>query len=94
MEYIIPIMDIIGYLLRGLGFLVIGFGLGRFTMDSYNKANWQLQATLALGFFGLLIALTTFASKGSTGAFALGAGIAFLLPSFPRKDDEEAAKKK
>ena len=69
---------IFGYLVRIAGFLLIGLGLGRFFLEHYPKSNWQLQIALALGFFGLLIALTVFSSPGSAGAFALGAGFAFF----------------
>ena len=72
------IFSIFGFLIRIAGFLLIGLGLGRFFLDSYPKSNWQLQMALALGFFGLLIALTVYSSPGSAGAFALGAGIALF----------------
>jgi Tfp pilus assembly protein FimV len=72
------IFSIFGYLIRTAGFLLVGLGLGRFFLANYPKSNWQLQMALALGFFGLIIALTVFSSAGSAGAFALGAGIAFL----------------
>jgi hypothetical protein len=89
---VFEIFSILGFLLRALGFVVFGFAAGRFTMDAYGKANWQLQIALALGFFGLLIGLTHFASPGSAGAFALGAGIAFFLSG--RKGEGEEEKKK
>ena len=73
------VFGLLGLLLSAAGFLVFGFGLGRFFLDAYHKGAWQLQIALALGFFGLLIGLTDFASPGSVGAFALGAGIAFLM---------------
>jgi hypothetical protein len=94
------IINILGHLLSAIGFGVVGLGLARFLLDSYPKANWQLQAALALGFFGLLIALTTFASVGSAGAFALGAGIAFFTAKKEKTETEadatmvEEAKKK
>ena len=93
------IINILGHLLSAIGFGVVGLGLGRFLLDSYPKANWQLQAALALGFFGLLIALTTFASAGSVGAFALGAGIAFFTAKKEKTEAdatiaEESKKKK
>ena len=76
MPYVLTdIINLIGYLLRAAGFLVIGLALGRFLLEQYRKAVWQVQIALALGFFGLLIGLTDFASAGSAGAFALGAGI-------------------
>jgi len=73
------IFTFLGFLLRALGFLLFGFGAGRFLLDAFPKAVWQLQIALALGFFGLLIALTDFSSPGSAGAFALGAGVAFFM---------------
>ena len=76
MPYVLTdIINLIGYLLRAAGFLVVGLALGRFLLEQYRKAVWQVQIALALGFFGLLIGLTDFASAGSAGAFALGAGI-------------------
>ncbi len=63
-----------GILLRALGFLVFGFAVGHFFFEIFKTSAWQVQIALALGFFGLLIALTDFATAGSAGAFALGAG--------------------
>jgi hypothetical protein len=93
------IINIFGHLLSAIGFGIVGLGLARFLLDSYPKANWQLQMALALGFFGLLIAVTTFASVGSAGAFALGAGIAFFSAKKEKVDNdatsvEEVNKKK
>ena len=82
------ILSTIGFVIRALGFIVLGFGVGRFTMDAYNKAVWQLQIALAVGFFGLLVGLTNYASPGSMGMFALGAGIAILLSGMAKKEEE------
>jgi uncharacterized membrane protein YidH (DUF202 family) len=87
------ILVVLGFLLRALGFLVFGFAIGRFVLDAYQKANWQLQIALALGFFGLLIGLTDFASPGSSGAFALGAGVALIMASMNKIKDSEEEKK-
>lgn len=88
------ILSILGHIVRALGFIVLGFGVGRFTMDAYKKAVWQVQIALALGFFSLLIGLTKYASAGSMGMFAIGAGAAIIVSSLPRKADaEEEAKK-
>lgn len=86
------VLGILGNLVRAIGFLVFGFGIARFTVDAYNKANWQLQIALALGFFGLLIGLTTFASPGSAGTYALGAGAALLSNMAPKKEKNEEEK--
>lgn len=92
------ILSILGNLVRFLGFLLIGYGIARFLLDSYQKATWQVQVTLVLGFFGLLVGVTNFASPGSAGAFALGAGFAFFQAFAPVKEKnvekEEQEKKK
>jgi hypothetical protein len=87
------IFSFLGFLLRALGFLLFGFGAGRFMLDAYPKATWQVQIALVLGFFGLLIGLTDFSSAGSAGAFALGAGAAFLMSGMPKKKDDTEVKK-
>jgi hypothetical protein len=81
------LIELSGYLLRAVGFLVIGLALGRFLLASYKNTIWQAQIALVLGFFGLLIALTDFASAGSAGAFALGAGISMLNANAPKKEE-------
>lgn len=89
MPYIVyEIIELIGFLLRVLGFLVIGFGIGRFILDAYKQAVWQVQIALVLGFFGLLAAITNFTSAGSTGAFALGAGVSFFISGKTKQDEE------
>jgi len=90
MPYIVTeILSLLGFLLRALGFLVIGFALGRFFLDAYKKAVWQVQIALVLGIFALLIAITNLATAGSAGAFALGAGISFIISDKPKKVEEE-----
>jgi hypothetical protein len=84
------IFTFLGFLLRGLGFLIFGFGVGRFVLDNFKASAWQVQIALVLGFFGLLVAVTDFASPGSAGAFALGGGIAYLMASMPKKTESEA----
>ena len=88
------IFELLGYLLSALGFLVFGFGAGRVMLEAYNKAVWQVQIALALGFFGLLIGIAHFTSPGSTGMFALGAGIAYVLAGRTPKDEAEESVKK
>jgi hypothetical protein len=48
-----------------------------------------VKIALILGFFGVAIAFTDFASPGSAGAFALGGGAAFLMAGLPKKDKED-----
>ena len=47
------------------------------------------EVALALGFFALAAALTNYASPASSGAFALGGGVAFLMAGMSKKDKEE-----
>jgi hypothetical protein len=83
------IFELFGFLLRFLGFLIAGYGIGRFVLDNYKLSEWQVRIALALGFFGLLVGLTAYASPGSSGAFALGAGGALVYGLMPRKSPAE-----
>jgi len=87
------ILGILGFIVRFLGFLVIGFGLGRFLLDNYKVGEWQVKVSLALGFFALLAALTHFSSPGSAGAFALGSGISLLMAGMKKPEGEEEKSK-
>ena len=89
MNNFMDILSIIGYVLRALGFLVLGFAVGRFILDSYKQAVWQVQIALAIGFFGLLVGLTDFSSPGSMGMFAIGAGLAMIMVLMAKKQEEE-----
>jgi len=88
MNEFLQILGILGNLVRAVGFLVFGFGVTKFVLDAYTKANWQLQIALALGFFGLLVGLTNYASPGSAGTYALGAGVALIMTMRPKTSEE------
>ena len=88
------VLSVLGFLIRALGFAVLGFGVGKFTMDAYKKAQWQVQVALAIGFFGLLVGLTNYASAGSMGMFALGAGAATIMAGMSKKEDADNEEKK
>ena len=88
------IFAFLGFLLSALGLLVFGFASGRFMLDTFHKANWQVQVALVLGFFGLLVGLANYASPGSAGSFALGAAVAFFMSGTGKKNEEEEPKKK
>jgi hypothetical protein len=83
MDQIIPYVMFLGHLLRVFGFLVFGFGAGRFVLEQFKESEWQVQIALILGFFGVFVAVTDFGSPGSAGTFALGAGAAYLMSSMP-----------
>jgi hypothetical protein len=88
------IFGFLGFLVRALGFLVFGGAVGRFVFENFKGAEWQVKAALALGLFGLLIGLTDFASPGSAGAFALGAGAAYFASMLPRRSGDGGEPKK
>ena len=90
------IFGFLGFLLSALGLLVFGFAGGRFTVDAFQKSVWQVQVALVLGLFVVLVGVANYTTPGSTGAFALAAGIAFLSSGSKKKDDaeEEVVKKK
>ena len=88
LQTIQEIFSMLGHIVRLAGFLVFGFAVGRFVYENYKTAEWQVKIALALGFFGLAIALTEFASAGSAGGFALGAGGAMLMAARPPKEDK------
>jgi hypothetical protein len=95
MNTFLEILSILGFIIRALGFLLLGFGVARFTLDAYYKAVWQVQVALAVGFFVLLIGLTNYSSPASMGMFALGAGAAFLMQFIGKKEEaneEESVK--
>lgn len=89
METFQQILSILGHVVRAIGFLILGFGIVRFTMDAYYKAVWQVQVALVVGFFILLIGLTHYSDAASMGMFAIGAGAAFLIQFFGKKEIEE-----
>lgn len=92
MEQFAYVLSVLGFVIRAVGFIVLGFAVGRFTMDSYKNAAWQVQIAFAVGFFALLVGLTKYATPGSMGMFALGAGGAILMSFMPKKDNDDSKK--
>lgn len=92
MDIAADVLSLLGFIVRALGFALLGFGVGRFTMDAYKKAAWQVQIALAVGFFGLLVGLTNYSSPASMGMFALGAGAALLMSFSKKKESDEEEK--
>lgn len=89
------VLSILGFVIRAIGFLLLGFGVARFTLDAYYKAVWQVQVALAAGFFLLLVGLTHYSSPASMGMFAIGAGAALMMKFMGKKEEaEDDAKKK
>jgi hypothetical protein len=74
-------------------FLIGGFALGRFTLDSYRAASWQVQIALVLAFFLLIVGVVRYASSGAAAGFVLGAAIAFLRDYMPKSEGKPLAEK-
>jgi hypothetical protein len=81
------VLSTLGFVIRAIGFLLLGFGVARFMLDAYYKAVWQVQIALAAGFFLLLIGLTNYASAASMGTFAIGAGAALMMQFMGKKEE-------
>jgi hypothetical protein len=87
------VLSILGFIIRAIGFVVLGFGVTRFVLDAYSKAVWQLQAVIIAGFFILLIGLTNYSSAGSMGMFAIGAGAVLLMQFMGKKEEKSESSK-
>ena len=75
------VMEIVGYILRGLGGIVFGLGAGWLVMDVLKSQHtWQLAIAVILGLLGTFALLGHWVPGGATmGAFGLGAGAALLI---------------
>ena len=71
----IEVLSVIGFVIRALGFAVLGFAVGRFTWTLINS---RLAGAGRFGgwFLALLVGLTNYASPASMGMFAIAAGAA------------------
>lgn len=85
------VLDLLGAILRLIGLLVLGLGLGWFALDAYRKESWQMQVAAFLGLVFAAVGLAKFLSAGALGMFALGAGGALLMwgMSKGKKKDED-----
>ncbi|HET7009582.1 MAG TPA: hypothetical protein VFI11_02300 [Anaerolineales bacterium] len=76
------VLEILGYILRGLGALVFGLGAGWLVMDVLKSPGptWQLAIAVILGLLATFALLGHWVPGGATmGAFGLGAGAAILI---------------
>ncbi len=89
------ILNIVAYILVGilkfLGTLVFGLGLGWFALDTYKKSPqpWQTQVAFAVAVSALLIASLRFSHLALAG-LTLGLGLAVLIWGLPRKKKDQA----
>lgn len=81
MSNIFDVLDLIGYLLRALGSLVFGLGVGWLVVMvfKWEGKSWQLAVAAVLGLLAAFVLLGHYVAGGATiGAFGLGAGAALL----------------
>jgi hypothetical protein len=88
------VLEIVGYILRGLGAIVFGLGAGWLVMDVMKAEHhtWQLAIAAILGLLGTFALLGHWVAGGATiGGFGLGAGAAILIwgMAASRKPSEE-----
>jgi hypothetical protein len=78
----LDVLDIVGYVLRFLGALVFGLGMGWLTIRLVKQemAAWQLLVAVYLGLLASFVLLGHWVGGGATlGAFGLGAGAGLLI---------------
>jgi hypothetical protein len=49
-DLLIQILNLLGAVLRLIGLLIFGLGMGWFALEAFRKENWQLQIAVFLGF--------------------------------------------
>ena len=87
------IIVLLGQLVRLLGLVVLGLGIGWIVLDLLKKIEaWQGQVAIFLGLAGLIIGLAVFTGAGAMGAFAIGVGVAIFMWGMPKKEKKEEEK--
>ncbi len=86
------ITDILAALLRMAGMIVLGLGLGRFSLEMFRKGQqaWQFQSFLYVGLVLFLAAAIRFGAAAEIGGLALGLGIGLLMGLRQTKEAEKA----
>jgi len=76
-----PLLYLFGTVIRPIGGLVLGVVIGWITASTFLDAEreWQLKIAIFLGLLGAFVTLHIYSGSGTTGFFALGAGIAAII---------------
>jgi Kef-type K+ transport system membrane component KefB len=86
-DIVYEIINLLASLVRFLGMVLLGVGLGWLALDLLRKSQaWQLQIAVYLGLVGLVVALANFTAWGALGAFCAGVGVAILIWGLPKKE--------
>lgn len=80
----------LGLVIRAVGFLAVGYALGRLVFEHFRMGTWQLQVAYVLGLFVLLIGLTASSSPASSGCFAIGIAVAYFTVMPPQRTEPPA----
>jgi hypothetical protein len=81
-DLIYEVLDLLGYLLRALGSLVFGLGVGWLVLKIIKdvEKSWPLALASMLGLLGAFVVIAGWGPSSTTlGAFGLGAGAAILI---------------
>jgi hypothetical protein len=76
------ILQLVGIIVRALGALVFGIGVGWFTLQAadWHRGSWQFAIAAYLGLLGSFALIGHWVSgAGTLGGFGLGAGLALLI---------------
>jgi hypothetical protein len=89
-DWLIIVFDILTSLIRLVGMVIVGLGLGWLALDLLRKIEaWQGKVLVFLGLLGIVIAMAVFIAAGSLGGFAIGIGVAVFMWGMPKKPKEE-----
>jgi amino acid permease len=85
------VLDILGALVRFVGLLAFGVGMGWLVLEFFRKGQqaWQLQIAIFLGFVVLVIAAASTLAPAALGGFGIGLAVAFFIWGFPKKKKNE-----
>ena len=88
------VLDIVGALVRFVGLLAFGLGLGWLVLEFFRKGQqaWELQIALFLGFVVLVIAAASSLTPAALGGFGIGVAVAFFVWGMPKKKKDEEEK--
>ena len=87
------LMDVLGIILRALGAMAFGLGVGWMAVQSIRMKVWQFSVAATLGLLAAFVLIGRWvASPGTLGGFGLGVGIALLIWGVGRVPEESDKK--
>ena len=93
-QIVYEILSLLGALIRMLGLLMFGLGIGWFALEGFRKSqqNWQLQIAVFLGLValsGIMIYTLYYNAPSALGLYGIGFGVAMFLWGIPKKKDDK-----